>query len=96
MTNALRVKSKARGWKRKLGWTCLGLLVLLPILAAGGMWFASSQILAASFRGAIRDFSVCKPETARNWGEVATSAKRTSLFLTRCSCKRSVTNCQGG
>jgi hypothetical protein len=76
-------KSKVRGWKRKLGWIGLGLLVLLLVLTASGMWFASGQILSPSFRGATKDFSLCKPETAMYWGKDCGNLRQSHQYVFR-------------
>jgi uncharacterized protein len=66
--------------KRKLIWAAIIVLVLLFVLFGGGLWFASSQLLSPSFRGVTRDLSVCKPETAKYWGEGCGNLRNTHQF----------------
>jgi uncharacterized protein len=66
--------------KRKLIWAAIIVLVLLFALLGGGLWFASDQLLSPSFRGVTRDLSVCKPETAKYWGEGCGNLRDTHQF----------------
>jgi uncharacterized protein len=66
--------------KRKLKWLVIIVPVLLLVLLTGGLWFASNQLLYPSFRGATRDLSVCKAETAQYWGEGCGNLRTTHQF----------------
>jgi pimeloyl-ACP methyl ester carboxylesterase len=54
--------------KRVLKWSAISVPVLLLVLLAGGLWFASGQLLSPSWRGASGDLSACGAETAKHWG----------------------------
>jgi uncharacterized protein len=66
--------------KRKLIWITIIILVCGFVLLGGGLWFASGQLLSPSFRGVTRDLSVCKPETAKYWGEGCGNLRDTHQF----------------
>jgi pimeloyl-ACP methyl ester carboxylesterase len=54
--------------------------VLVFILFAGGLWFASNQLLSPSFKGLSKDLSVCKPKTAKFLGENCGNLRITHQF----------------
>lgn len=65
--------------KRKLKWLAIIVPVLLFVFFAGGLWYASSQLLSPSFRG-LTKLSVCKPETAKYFGEGCGNLRDTHQF----------------
>ena len=61
----------------------IGVTVPVLLLAAFGfgLWSASTQLLAPSFRGVERDLSMCKPETEAHWGPRCGNLRETHQFV---------------
>jgi uncharacterized protein len=66
--------------KRKVIWISVIVFIAVLALLGGGLWFASSQLLSPSFRGVTKNLSVCKPETAKYWGEGCGNLRDTHQF----------------
>jgi len=66
--------------KRKIAWTSGGVLVLLVVFFGWGLWFASGQLLAPSFKGLTKDFAVCSPETEKYFGTNCGNLRTTKQF----------------
>jgi pimeloyl-ACP methyl ester carboxylesterase len=61
----------------------IGAFAPVLVLAAFGLglWAASTQLLAPSFRGVERDLSVCKQETEVHWGPRCGNLRETHQFV---------------
>lgn len=66
--------------KRKLTWITVIVFVLLFLFFAGGLWFASNQLLFPVWRGVTKNLSVCKAETAQYWGKDCGNLRDTHQF----------------
>jgi uncharacterized protein len=70
-----------RRLSRKLWWLGPGILAAIFIFLGAGLWLATNQLLFPSWRGATNDLSVCKPETAKYWGEACGNLRDTHEFI---------------
>ncbi len=66
--------------RRKLIWITAIVFVSVLVLFGGGLWFASNQLLFPVWRGVTKDLSICKPETAKYWGEGCGNLRVTHEF----------------
>jgi uncharacterized protein len=61
-------------------WAALVVAILVLVSFASGLWAASNQLLAPSWRGVEKDLSVCKPETEKYWGLHCANLRETQQF----------------
>jgi alpha-beta hydrolase superfamily lysophospholipase len=54
--------------------------ILLVSLLSFGLWTASNQLLAPSWRGVERNLSICNPEAEQHWGEQCGNLRATDHF----------------
>lgn len=65
---------------RKSIWIVGALIILTPILAGVGLWFASNQLLFPSFKGSTNGPFVCRAESEKYWGAGCGSLRETRQF----------------
>lgn len=61
-------------------WILIIVFVSVLVLLGGGLWFASDQLLFPVWNGVTKNLSVCKLETAKNWGEGCGNLRDTHEF----------------